>query len=206
MERKSDMISQIAVLSWKLTRAFCCVVLLTMTDLGTIAQEASTSPASAPAGRQETFASPKQAAEALIQAAANYDLPALQGILGPGSEDILASQDPVQAKNNALAFAKLANDKQEVTVDPKNANRAILSVGAEDWPLPIPMVKKQGKWSFDTNAGRQEILFRRIGSNELDAIAICRGYVDAQQEYSGRELGGPDCGKYRRCFAARLYR
>jgi Protein of unknown function (DUF2950). len=74
--------------------------------------------------------------------------------------------------------------KPQVETDKKNANRAILIVGNDEFPVPIPIVKRSGKWVFDTKAGRQEILNRRIGANELDAIAICRGFVEAQDEYS----------------------
>ena len=133
---------------------------------------------------QKSFSTPKEAAEALFQAAEKFDQPALKEILGPEGEDLVSSEDPVQDKNNAAAFAARAREKNEVAIDPKNSKRAIISVGNEDWPLPIPLVSKGGKWSFDTKAGRQEVLFRRIGSNELDAIEICRGYVDAQLAYA----------------------
>jgi len=133
---------------------------------------------------QKSFATPKEAAEALIQATGNFDVAALKEILGPDGEDLVSSEDPVQDKNNATGFAARAREKNEVTVDPKNSKRAVISVGNEEWPLPIPIVSKGGKWLFDTKAGREEVLFRRIGSNELDAIEICRGYVDSQFEYA----------------------
>ncbi|HEY6376936.1 MAG TPA: DUF2950 family protein, partial [Edaphobacter sp.] len=133
---------------------------------------------------QTSFATPKQAAEALIQAAANYDVPSLMGMLGPDGKAIVSSADAARDKNNAASFAAEAHEKTEVTTDPKNPNRAILSVGSEEWPLPIPIVKKEGKWYFNTTAGLKEILYRRIGTNELDAITICRGYVEAQKDYA----------------------
>ena len=105
---------------------------------------------------------------------------ALKEILGPGSEDLVASQDPVQDKNRATEFVTKAKEKHSVEVDPKNPNSATLLIGNEDWPLPIPIVKRKAKWYFDTKAGREEILLRRIGANELDVLEICRGYVDAQ--------------------------
>jgi hypothetical protein len=134
--------------------------------------------------KQKGFDTPQQATDSLIQAAETFDVPALEEILGPGSEDIITSQDPVMDKNRAVAFAAKAREKNSIEVDKKNSSRAIISVGIEEWPLPIPIVKRKGMWYFDTKAGREEILFRRIGTNELDAIAICRGYVDAQEEYS----------------------
>jgi hypothetical protein len=133
---------------------------------------------------QTSFATPKQAADALILAAANYDVPALMGMFGPDGKDIVSSADAVRDKNSAASFAAEAHEKTEVVVDPKNPNRAILSVGNEEWPLPIPIVKREAKWYFNTKAGLKEILFRRIGTNELDAITICRGYVEAQMDYA----------------------
>ena len=182
----------------KLLQTCCCVALFGAgaAFVAPAQEESKGSPAPVPASQQKMFDTPKQAADALIQAAGNYDLHALEVILGPGSEDILSSADTVRDKNNAIAFAKLASEKDEVKLDPQDVNRATLIVGAEDWPLPIPIVKKQGKWLFDTKAGRQEILYRRIGSNELDAIAICRGYVDAQQEYALQKHDGAEVNQY----------
>jgi hypothetical protein len=133
---------------------------------------------------QTSFATPKLAADALIQAAANYDLPALMGMLGPDGKDIVSSADAARDKSNLASFAMEAHEKTEVVVDSKNPNRAILSVGEEEWPLPIPIVQKEGKWYFNTKAGIKEILYRRIGANELDAITIGRGYVEAQKDYA----------------------
>ncbi len=132
----------------------------------------------------KAFATPAQAAKELIEAAATYDLPAMIKILGPDGRDIVASDDPVADKDRAVRFATMAREKQSVTFDPKNANKATLVVGNDDWPLPIPMVKRTGNWYFDSKSGRQEILFRRVGNNELDAIDVCRGFVEAQNEYA----------------------
>lgn len=136
---------------------------------------------------QKGFSTPRDAADALIQATENYDVPALLEILGPEGKPLVTSEDPVRDKNNGLAFVALAREKLSVAVDKSNARRAILSVGNNDWPLPIPLVKKAGKWYFDSKAGREEVLYRRIGRNELDAIAICRGFVEAQKEYALQE-------------------
>jgi len=133
---------------------------------------------------QKSFDTPQQAVDALIQATANYDVSTLMGIFGPEGKDFVSSVDPVQDKNRAEAFAAKAREKQLITLDPNNKARATLSVGQDDWPLPIPLVKRGGKWYFDTKQGRSEILLRRIGANELDAINICRGFVEAQQEYA----------------------
>jgi Protein of unknown function (DUF2950) len=145
---------------------------------------------------QKTFATPKEAADALVQAAASFDLPALDQILGPSGDDLVRSEDPVRDKEIAVSFAAKAKEKLSVIVDPQNAGRATLVVGNDAWPLPIPIVTRDGRWLFDTKAGRQEILYRRIGSNELDAIEICRGYVDAQQEYALEKHDGSQLNQY----------
>ena len=133
---------------------------------------------------QRNFATPDEAAKALIKAAEEFDLPALLEILGPDGQDLVSSGDPVQDKNYSHAFAARAKEKNSVALDPSNRNRAILSVGDDDWPLPVPIVKKSGKWHFDSRAGRNEVLFRRVGANELNAIQVCRGFVEAQLEYA----------------------
>jgi len=134
--------------------------------------------------QQKTFDTPKAAADSLIQAAEAFDVPALTEILGPDSTDIISSVDPVADKNRAIAFAAKAKEKISLKTDPENKDLTIVTVGNDDFPLPIPIVKQKGKWLFDTKVGREEILNRRIGTNELDAIAICRGFVDAQLEYA----------------------
>ena len=141
-------------------------------------------PTAASQPKQKQFDTPQQAADALTQAADSFDTTTLKDILGPDSEDIIASEDPVQDKNRAAEFAAKAKEKSSIEVDKKDPNRAILVVGTDDFPLPIPIVKRKGKWVFDTKGGREEILLRRIGANELDALAICRGFVDAQHEYA----------------------
>src|SRR5438045_3855771 len=133
---------------------------------------------------QKQFDTPKQAADALIQVASNFDAAAAKEILGPDGEDIISSEDPVMDKNRATEFANKAKEKTSVEVDKKNPSHAILLVGNDDFPLPIPIVKQKGKWFFDTKVGREEILNRRVGANELNAIEICRGFDEAQHEYA----------------------
>lgn len=145
---------------------------------------------------QKQFDTPQQAADSLIQATAAFDVPALKEILGPDSEDIIASEDPVMDKERALAFAAKAKEKRSLETDPENPDHVTLSVGEDAFPLPIPIVRKDGKWSFDTEAGHEEILNRRIGANELDAIAICRGYVEAQHEYASTKHDGARVHQY----------
>jgi hypothetical protein len=146
--------------------------------------------AAAEASQHRTFATSKEAAEALVAASGQYDIPALLQILGPEGKDLIASKDPVLDKNIAADFAANAKEKLEIVPDKANPKRATVIVGHEDWPLPIPLVEKEGKWSFDTAAGKHEILLRRIGRNELDAIQVCEGFVEAQEEYASEPRGG----------------
>jgi len=136
-----------------------------------------------PAG-QRSFDTPKQAADALIQAAKSFDVTSLREIFGPDGQDFVPKADPVQDKNQVAAFVARTEEKTSVTIDPKNSARAILTVGNEAWPFPVPLVKRGGEWYFDSKAGRDEILYERIGTNELDAITVCRGFVEAQEEYA----------------------
>jgi len=172
-------------------RSFSPIVLVALLCALTIANASSGTTAP-----QKTFPTPQASADALIQAAGSYDLPALEQILGPGSEDLLKSEDTVRDKNTTAEFVTKAHQKTQVAVDPKNPNRATVVVGDDDWPLPIPIVKKGTEWSFDTPAGREEMLLRRIGSNELDAIEICRGYVDAQFEYALEKHDNSEVNQY----------
>jgi len=144
----------------------------------------------------KAFDSAEQAGDALIQAAETFDVAALKEILGPGSDDLIASEDAVQDKNRAAEFVAKAKEKHSIEVDAKNPNSASLLIGNDDWPLPIPIVKKSGKWYFDAKAGREVILLRRIGANELDAIEICRGFVDDEQEYAAEKHDDATVNQY----------
>ena len=147
------------------------------------------------------FTTPQEAVSALIEAAAQFDTKALQSILGPSSFDIVNTGEPARDKEMATEFANQARTKQSLVTDPRNPGRMTLNVGEDEWPFPVPLIKLKGKWYFDSRTGRQEVLVRRIGRNELDAIEICRGYVEAQHEYAlmkhgesgvNRAFVGPD--------------
>jgi len=142
------------------------------------------------------FDTPQQAADVLIDAAEKFDVVELAQIFGPGGEDIVFSGEYAQDRQHAANFVAEAHEKRSVSIDPKNGNRAFLLVGDEDWPFPVPLVKTGEKWLFDAKAGRQELLYRRIGANELDAIAICRGYVEAQDEYALQPREGYEVNQY----------
>ena len=179
-------------LSGLLTPAFCCLMGLLL-GLPSMPQEKASG---TPQLAQKTFTTPQEAADAFIKATEPFDTSALTQILGPHGEDLVSSEDPVRDKNIAAEFAAKAHQKNSVTIDPKNPDRAILVVGNDNFPMPIPIVKRNGVWLFDTQAGRQEVLYRRIGSNELDAIAICRGYVEAQQAYALEKHDGSEVNQY----------
>jgi hypothetical protein len=152
-------------------------------------------PTAAPTAAK-TFATAQEAADALISAADTFDRPALKTILGPDADYLVAPGEPAKDRETAMAFAAKAREKRAVVVDPKNPNHATLIVGDQDWPLPIPIVRNGGRWHFDSEAGRREILYRTIGGNELDAIQICHGYVEAQHEYALVKHDGASVNQY----------
>ena len=166
------------------TKFFLTVCAITAFGLVLQAAPPKQDTSAAAQSQQKQFNTPKEAADALVQAAESFDVDALKQILGPDSQDVVASEDAVGDKNRAVAFAAKAKEKNNIETDKKNPNRAIFVVGNDDFPLPIPIVKQKGKWVFDMKTGREEILNRRVGANELDAIAICRGFVEAQHEYA----------------------
>src|SRR5881394_3374647 len=170
------------------------IVIVTLATAAFVtAAEPKADASATPPSNQKQFASPKEAADALVQAAASFDTAALQEILGPESEDLIASEDPVQDKNRAVAFAEKAKEKSSLE---QKGDHAIIEVGKDDFPLPIPIVKRKGKWVFDTKVGKEEILNRRIGTNELDAITICRGFDDAQHEYAAEKHDDSKVNQY----------
>ncbi|HRZ10086.1 MAG TPA: DUF2950 family protein, partial [Gemmatimonadales bacterium] len=132
---------------------------------------------------ERTFATAEEAATALVAAAERFDVPELKAILGSAGEPLVASADTVADRNHATAFAAEARVQQRLEFD-SSGTSAVLSVGAENWPMPIPIVAQDGRWYFDAATGKEEILRRRIGQNELDAITMCRGFVEAQRAYA----------------------
>lgn len=144
---------------------------------------------------QTTYATPEAAAEALIRAAEQYDISALRQILGKDGMDLVVTQDAVQDKNQLASFAAQAKNLTRIDRDSAGTS-ATLIVGAEEYPVPIPIVEEAGQWRFDTPAGREEVLFRRIGQNELTAIDICRGFVEAQKDYAADKHDGSTVNQY----------
>jgi len=163
---------------WLLLPIFIASCALSKAQESSAAQSPSTSQA------QRRFDTPQLALQALIQASDPYDADALVAIFGADGKEIVTSADPVQDKNRSGKFAAMARVKNSVVIDPKNKSHATIVVGSHDWPLPVPLAKSGGKWFFDSKAGKAEILYRRVGANELDAIQVCRGFVEAQKDYA----------------------
>src|SRR5580658_10592147 len=141
----------------------------------------------APPGSQRTFATPLEAIQATIDAAEHNDAAALLQLFGPDGKDILESGDPAQDKDMRAEFARSAHEKLQIAQNPADPDRVTFAVGEQDWPFPVPVVRKDGKWQLDPARGRLEILARRIGRNELNVMEICRGYVEAQLEYASED-------------------
>lgn len=136
---------------------------------------------------QKSFSSPDEAVKSLVAALRNNDDKELVRVLGPGSETIVTSGDPVADKTGRERFIKLYDEKN--VIERAETGRAVLSIGNEDYPFPIPIVKNGEVWRFDAKAGKDELLNRRIGRNELAVIDILKAYVDAQREYASVDRG-----------------
>jgi hypothetical protein len=141
----------------------------------------------------KTFASPEAAVQALTTAVSNNDSTALAAIFGPRF-DTLESPDPVQEQNDIATFAERLNEARYI--EHTTNNTYILEVGQDRWPFAIPIAQKGGSWFFDTEAGDDELLNRRIGRNELDALKSVRVYVDAQREYGSKDRNGDQVLQY----------
>jgi len=136
----------------------------------------------APPPAQKSFASPEEAVKSLVLALRTGHTKAVEPILGPGSGSLLRSGDAVADQNAREQF--LAAYDQANKIDKDENGNVIVEVGKNEWPFPIPLVMTDGRWRFDSKAGAQEIIDRRIGGNELNTIDVCLAYVDAQREYA----------------------
>jgi hypothetical protein len=145
----------------------------------------------APPSAQPSFATPEEAVAALIAAAERADTQALQSLLGPGTGQLLSSGDPVEDRRARDAFLALYRAYYELVAG--NPDELVLLVGADRWPMPIPLVRSGGRWLWDGAAGARELVMRRIGADELRTIAVMRGFVGAENDYSavGHDGGPP---------------
>jgi hypothetical protein len=140
------------------------------------------------ANAQQAFKTAQEAVDALVSAGKTGDRQAVLTVLGRDGADIVSSGDPVADASARNRVIEAYDIKHQVVME--GTDKAVLVIGEEDWPFPIPLVRKDGTWRFDTVSGREEILYRRIGRNELSAIQACLAYVDAQQEYAERGIAG----------------
>lgn len=159
----------------------------------------STSPTAALAA--QVFDTPEHAVTALVSALRSGDPQRMLKVLGPEGEKLVTSGDPVADRQARARFLAAFNQAHELV--PHGDDQTILVVGENHWPFPIPAVRRDGHWLFDTLAGEQEILNRRIGTNELDAIEVCRAYVDAQREYASTDRNGDGFLEYAHSFMSR---
>ena len=146
------------------------------------------------ASAQQAFKTPDEAASAFASAAKAGDRKAMVTVLGPDGDDIVSSGDEVADAATRQKFVSAYDAKHQIAME--GDSKAIMVIGQEDFPLPIPLIRKDGMWRYDTGAGRQEILARRIGKNELDAIQTSLAYVDAQNEYADEDRTGAGKGIY----------
>lgn len=168
--------------------------LLTITRLALILTAVFLSvPAFAAATKQQTFTSPEQAVKALVDSLRKADKSAVKSILGPGSEQLI-SGDAVDDRRVRERFISAYDEMQRL--DQEGKNKAILIIGKNEWPFPIPLVMSKNRWRFDTRAGIQEIINRRIGANELDTIQTCLAFIDAQLEYAMNDYDGDGLPEY----------
>ena len=148
--------------------------------------------------KQKTFETPEAAVEALIKALRDHDEKALLAIFGPGSEPLISSGDKIDDRERRVEFVRLHGEVNRL--EPAGDNKRIVHIGKNDWPFPIPIVRVGEIWRFDTKQGREEILHRRIGENELDTIQTCLAIVDAQREYATVDRNGDGLLEYAQKF------
>jgi hypothetical protein len=149
---------------------------------------------------QKTFASAEQASESLFAAVRSDNVPALLDLFGPAGQDIIASGDSAEDAHERAQFVRKYQEMHRLAKD--STGETVLYIGAENWPLPIPLVKADSVWHFDTEAGKSEILFRRIGRNELAAIRVCHALVDAERDYFASAHAGVTGKQYASRFVS----
>jgi hypothetical protein len=164
-------------------RIICAVALLVMVPM-----------ALAATAGQKRFASPEAGITALVEAVKSDDQPMLLAVLGPHGSNLISSGDTVADRQRREAFLKAYDEANKLVLE--GDAKATLVIGKDEWPLPIPLVKADGGWRFDTRQGEKEILARRIGRNELAAIKVCLAIVDAEREYAARDVDADGVPEY----------
>jgi hypothetical protein len=150
--------------------------------------------------KQRTYGTPEDAVKALITAAKSSNLDELVAIFGPESQELIGSSDPVTARSNRDVFVVATRERWQF--EGEAADRKTLFIGNEEWPFPVPLVKEGNSWRWDTAAGKEEVLARRIGRNELATIQSCRAYVRAQRQYAQDAHDGKPAGTYAAAFTS----
>jgi hypothetical protein len=148
--------------------------------------------------REKVFASPEEAVKALVDAVKAENMAELSAIFGPAGKEVLSSGDAIADKAGREKFVK-AYEMKNALIREGDA-KVVLQIGTEEWPFPIPIVKRGEKWSFDTRKGKEELINRRIGRNELSAIQVCLAYVDAQREYALKDQDRDGLPEYAQKF------
>ena len=166
-----------------MNRVFACALLALLASAATAAGQTAT---------HRTFATPEDAVKALFDSVKTENLDALLAIFGPEGRELTASSDPATGRMNRRVFTVAVREQWHL--EDVTPTRKTLVVGHEDWPFPVPLVKGADGWRFDTAAGKEEVLARRIGRNELNAIASCRAYVTAQRRYAEQGHDGKPAG------------
>ncbi len=151
------------------------------------------------AAGQKTFASAGEAVDALIDASRSNDARAVMAVFGPEGKKLVISGDKVADKTMLEKFVAAYEERNRLEMN-GDETKAFLYVGDDEWPFPVPVIKKAGRWSFDTKAGREEILRRRIGRNELSSVQACLAYVDAQKEYARQDYDRDGLFEYAQKF------
>jgi Protein of unknown function (DUF2950) len=169
---------------------------LAATGAALLATLCCTSPPEGP--KQQTFAAPEDAVKTLAESVKKESLPDVIAIFGPEGQDLIDSSDPASARRSRQVFTIAMAEGWRLVDD--GANRKSLVLGHEEWPFPVPLVKDGDAWRFDTASGKEEVLARRIGRNELDVIRACRTYVVAQRVYAKRGHDGKPAGLYAQKF------
>jgi len=180
---------ELKISMWQGLRVAVGAVFFTIVGLSGISHAA--------AAQQKSFASAEEAVKTAVTAARANNEKDLLAIFGVQAKDLLSSGDPVADKQRREGFIKAYDEKNRVMADGTNM---ILVIGPNDWPFPIPLVKKGDGWVFDTDKGKEEILNRRIGQNELDVIQVSLAYVDAQREYAMKDRDGSGLRGYAQKF------
>jgi hypothetical protein len=165
---------------WLIVPAFFIAATMFMPGAATVSQAAGI--------QQKSYCSPEEAVKSLVTAVRAHDMKEMLAILGPGSRELIYSGDEAADRTGRDKFLR-AYDEMNI-LQQESPNKMTLCVGTDNWPMPIPIVKKGEKWVFDTSKGKKEILNRRVGRNELRVMEVLNAYVDAQHEYATKDCKG----------------